>query len=88
MGATATARWQRSRALAISGRLGGLDVKTRDIDRPVADGFSGVGQVAASWKIDEGIAVHATTELAHSPRVTLDVRAVAVLDLAFEPETH
>jgi hypothetical protein len=88
VGATATARWQRTRALAITGRLGGLDVKTRDTDRPIADGFSGVGQVAASWKIDEGIAVHATTELAHSPRVTLDVRAVAVLDLSFEPETH
>lgn len=88
VGATAAARWQRSRTLAVSGRLGGLSVKTADSDLRGADGFSGVGQLATSWKIDEGIVVHATTEVAHSPRAVLDVRAVAVVDLAFEPETH
>ena len=88
VGATAAARWQRSRALAVSGRLGGLSVETADTDLRGADGFSGVGQVAASWKIDEGIAAHATTEVSHGPRAALDVRAVIVVDLAFEPETH
>jgi hypothetical protein len=87
-GATATGRWQRSRALELTGRLGGLSVATRDSDQNGADGFSGVGQIAASWKIDEGITVHATTEAAHSPHVAFDLRAVAVLDLSFEPETH
>lgn len=88
LGATAAARWQRSRALAVSGRLGGLSVLTADTHQADADGFSGVGQVAASWKIDGGITLHATTEVAHSSRAALDVRAVAVVDLAFEPETH
>jgi hypothetical protein len=88
IGGTATGRWQRSRALELTGRLGGLSVATRDSDQNGADGISGVGQVAASWKIDEGITLHATTEVAHSPRVSFDLRAVAVLDLSFEPETH
>ncbi len=88
LGASATARWQRSRALALSARLGGLSVAIADSDLDGADGLSGVGQLAVSWQVDGGIAIHATTEMASSPRASLDVRAVAVLDLAFEPEVH
>ncbi len=88
LGATATARWERSRALSLSARLGGVAVTSADSDLDGGDGASGVGQVAAAWKIDDGIAVVATTEVASSPRASLEVRAVAVLDLAFEPETH
>jgi hypothetical protein len=88
LGATAGARWQTSRALALTGRLGGLSVATADSDLDGADGLSGVGQLAAAWQIDDGIALLSTTEVASSPRAGLGVRAVVVLDMAFEPETH
>lgn len=88
LGATATARWQTRPALALTGRLGGLTVTTADNDLTGADGVSGVGQVAAAWQIDGGVALHTTAELASSPRADLEVRVVTVLELAFEPETH
>jgi len=84
LGATGTARWRATRRLTVIGRLGGLSVDSDSRDR--LDGGSAVGQVAASWAIDPGIAVHATTEVASSPLAALQVRALAVLDLAFEPE--
>lgn len=88
LGATATARWERSRALALSARAGGLAVTVDDTDLGSARGVSGVGQVAARWAIDPGIAVHATGEVARTPRAALDARVVAVLELTLEPETR
>lgn len=87
-GATASARWDTGRALDVVARLGGLSVATADSDLDGADGVSGVGQVALTWRIDDGIALLTTTEIAASPRAAFGLRAFAVLDLAFEPEIH
>jgi len=88
LGATASARWDTGHDLDVTARLGGLSVATADSDLDGADGLSGVGQVALTWRIDDGIALLSTAEVAASPRMPLGVRAVAVVDLAFEPEIH
>jgi hypothetical protein len=84
LGATAHARWQARADLELRGRLGGLDVETDQ--RASTGGASGVGQLAARWAIDGGLALDAASELSASPRAGMQLRVVVQLAIALEQE--
>ena len=84
LGGLAAARWQRTRALALLGRGAVVAVDATYATRVA--GTSASAAVAAQWQVEDGLAVHATTELTSSPLAPLALRAFLVFDLAFEPE--
>lgn len=84
LGATAQGRWRARRDLELSARLGGLDVATDQ--RASTGGASGFAQLASRWAIDGGIALDAAGELSTSPRAGAQLRIVAQLSIALEPD--
>lgn len=84
-GVTTALSWSATPRLRVSGRLGAIHLDTDD-QRDSTDGTRGVGQLGADWAIAPGVMLHAQSEIADSPYAPRYARAMAVLDLAFEPE--
>jgi hypothetical protein len=42
--------------------------------------------VSTTWRVADGVAIHAVAEADYDERHALQTRAIAVLDLAFQPE--
>jgi hypothetical protein len=84
IGGTGEVGWRAERGMWLRGRLIVLGVR-RD-DRPARDLVTTSGQLSATWRVAEGVALHALAETAHDAALATSVRVLGVLDLAFLPE--
>jgi hypothetical protein len=85
-GGTAIARWRQSDRLTAAARLSLLDVASDDAASVRIDALTGAAQTSATWQLADGVAVHAAVETSADRYTPFQVRAVGVLDLAFQPE--
>jgi hypothetical protein len=82
-GGDAGVRWHKNRVTATArGSL--VYVATDQIPRLQA--LTGALQVGGGWQLADGVAVHGVLEEAYDAYLRSDLRALAVLDLAFAPE--
>jgi hypothetical protein len=85
-GGTASARWRQSDRLTTAARLSLLDVASDEAASVRIDALTGAAQTSATWQLADGVAVHAAVESSADRYTPFQVRAVGVLDLAFQPE--
>jgi hypothetical protein len=85
-GGTAIARWRQSDRLTTAARLSLLDVASDEAASVRIDALTGAAQTSATWQLADGVAVHAAVESSADRYTPFQVRAVGVLDLAFQPE--
>ena len=82
-GGDAGVRWHKNRVTATArGSL--VYVATDQVPRFRA--LTGAVQLGGGWQLSDGVAVHGVLESAYDAYLRGDLRALAVLDLAFAPE--
>jgi hypothetical protein len=84
VGGTGELSWRPDLSVWLRGRLIVLGVR-RD-DRVDRDLLTSSAQVSTTWRLTEGVAVHAVAETAHDAVLATSVRVLGILDLAFTPE--
>lgn len=85
-GGYAAARWQLSRDLSAGVRANTVVFGDSDGSTFAPAGVVVGGQLGATYRINQGIAVHAAVDESTGPVYRSRFRALAVLDLAFWPE--
>lgn len=83
LGGAVIGRWQARPNTLLGGRAALVSVGDAG---PRATGTTATAATSAAWRIDRGIAVVATADVATGPVDRFAVRTLAVLDLAFEPD--
>jgi hypothetical protein len=83
-GGDAAVRWRKGRVTA-TGR-GALVYVVTDSTVPNLKALTSALQLGGGWQLADGVAVHGVLESAYDIYMRGDLRALAVLDLAFAPE--
>jgi len=83
-GGAGALRWAKNRVSAM-GRASVLYVAT-DSTKPDLRTLTSALQLGGGWQLADGVAVHGVLETTYDTYVKPDVRALAVVDLAFAPE--
>ena len=83
-GGDAAVRWHRGRVTA-TGR-GMLMYVATDSTSPNLKALTSALQLGGGWQLADGVAVHGVLESAYDAYMRGDLRALAVLDLAFAPQ--
>jgi hypothetical protein len=85
-GGAASGRWKASDRVSAAARLSLLDVASDDASSVRIDALTGAAQTSATWQLADGVALHLAVETSSDRYAPAQVRAVGVLDLAFQPE--
>jgi hypothetical protein len=84
IGGSAEAAWRAQPGIWLSGRAIALGVARDDQGHPRY--VTSSGQLSSTWRLSDGVALHAIVETDYDAIHDLQYRAIGVFDLAFTPE--